>query len=242
MFGFLAKNISDFLTGSPEWSLIAVVLWLANAAILLELLVVVCGYTLTMRLIDTHIRSPNNVLLGWIACLICYAPFNALTLRPLFPYHDGHEWHHWFGEIAWLAAPWGLMLVASYGLWVWATVIFGLRWSNLTNRGIITNGPYRFTKHPGYIAKSLFWWLTAVPFLSADGWLAAASHSLMLIGVNVVYFLRAKTEERHLMQDPVYAAYAAWISKHSVIARLRGRMFLSKSLSLDLGAAGERDG
>lgn len=242
MFGSLAIIISRFLTSTLEWSLVAVVSWLANVAILITLLVAVCGYALTMRLLDSHIRSPNNVPLGWIVCLVCYAPFNTLILHPLFPYNDGLEWHHWFGDVVWLAAPWGLMVVAAYGLWTWATVIYGLRWSNLTNRGIITNGPYRFTKHPDYIAKSLFWWLTAVPFLSIEGWFTAASHSLMLIGVNVFYFLRAKTEERHLMQDPVYAAYAEWISKHGVIARLRQRVFSPKPFNLDLQASGERDG
>ncbi|AWM28202.1 isoprenylcysteine carboxylmethyltransferase family protein [Sinorhizobium fredii] len=242
MFGSLAICISRFLTGTLEWNLVAMVAWLANVAVLITLLVAVCGYALTMRLLDTHIRSPNNVPLGWVVCLVCYAPFNALILHPLFPYEDGLKWHHWFGDVVWLAAPWGLMVVAAYGLWMWATIIYGLRWSNLTHRGIITNGPYRFTKHPDYIAKSLFWWLTAVPFLSIEGWFAAASHSLMLIGVNVFYFLRAKTEERHLMQDPVYTAYAAWIAKHGVFARLRARILSVRPLSLDLQTTGERDG
>lgn len=220
MFGFLAGYIWRFVTSPVEISLIGLVVWLTAVAVMLELVVVVVGYTLTLRPLDTHIRSPNPYLSAWLACLVCYAPFNALTLHVAFPYNDGMNWHDWFGGNGWLAAPWGLLLVATYGLWVWATAIFGLRWSNLTNRGIITNGPYRFTKHPDYIAKSAFWWLASVPFLSADGWQAAVLHSLMLAGVNAVYVLRAKTEERHLMQDPAYRAYAGWIARHGVLARL----------------------
>jgi protein-S-isoprenylcysteine O-methyltransferase Ste14 len=116
------------------------------------------------------------------------------------------------------------MLVASYALWVWATAIYGLRWSNLTNRGIITGGPYRYTKHPDYLAKSAFWWLLSVPFLSVDGWQSALSHCAMLVAVNLVYYARAKTEERHLRRDPVYRAYAAWIEQHGFFARLSAGM------------------
>jgi hypothetical protein len=28
--------------------------------------------------------------------------------------------------------------------------------------------------------------------------------------------MRAKTEERHLMRDPVYVAYCAWIGQHGL--------------------------
>jgi hypothetical protein len=45
----------------------------------------------------------------------------------------------------------------------------------------------------------------------------------MLAGVNLVYFLRAKTEERHLRADPAYVAYAAWIEQHGLFAHI-GRL------------------
>lgn len=37
-------------------------------------------------------------------------------------------------------------------IYAWATIMFGGRFSNLTHRGIITNGPYPWTKHPAYRA------------------------------------------------------------------------------------------
>ena len=35
--------------------------------------------------------------------------------------------------------------------------MFSFRFSNLTHRGIITSGPYRFTKHPSYVSKNIAW-------------------------------------------------------------------------------------
>jgi protein-S-isoprenylcysteine O-methyltransferase Ste14 len=37
------------------------------------------------------------------------------------------------------------------------------------HRGIIINGPYRYTKHPAYFAENLAWWLVSVPWLADSG-------------------------------------------------------------------------
>jgi protein-S-isoprenylcysteine O-methyltransferase Ste14 len=110
-----------------------------------------------------------------------------------------------------------IALVFSYAL---STIAFGLRFSNLTNRGIITSGPYRFTKHPAYITKNLSFWMVSVPFIEPLGWRIALTHCVALAAVNLLYFLRAKTEERHLMSDPDYRAYAEWIAKNGLFARI----------------------
>ena len=104
---------------------------------------------------------------------------------------------------------------------MWATVIFGARFSNLTHRGIITNGPYRFTKHPAYLAKNLTWWMIAVPFLPVDNWSDTLPRCAMLLGVNLIYYMRAKTEEWHLARDADYVRYALWIEKHGLFRFLR---------------------
>jgi len=116
---------------------------------------------------------------------------------------------------------WGMAILTLTGIYVWATVSFGARFSNLTHRGIITNGPYRWSKHPAYIAKGLSWWLISVPFLAHGGALEALRHGLLLLALNGVYFLRAKTEERHLSRDPVYVDYACWIEAHGLFRWLR---------------------
>jgi hypothetical protein len=42
----------------------------------------------------------------------------------------------------------------------------------------------------------------------------AVKWSLGLAGVSTVYFLRAKTEERHLSKDPAYVEYALWMKEN----------------------------
>lgn len=112
-------------------------------------------------------------------------------------------------------------MLAVYG---WTAASFGIRFSNLTNRGIITSGPYRFTKHPAYVSKNISWWLISIPFLSADGSaFTALQLCLGLAGINLICLLRAKTEERHLSQDPAYRAYAAYIRDHGIFRWIRLR-------------------
>ncbi len=61
---------------------------------------------------------------------------------------------------------------------------------------------------------------------------------LLLVGVNIIYFLRAKTEERHLSRDPAYVEYSNWIESNGLYAILRRSGFqlwqknLGRSLAL----------
>jgi len=103
--------------------------------------------------------------------------------------------------------------MAIYSL---STITFGIRFSNLTHRGILTNGPYRFTKHPAYVSKNIGWWMVSVPFLSQMGAADALRHSALLLALNIIYGLRAYTEERHLSRDPVYREYALWMDQHGM--------------------------
>jgi protein-S-isoprenylcysteine O-methyltransferase Ste14 len=152
--------------------------------------------------------------------LACYEPFNRVISGKILRYDTGHYWFDWFGNIPALAIPWALVILLSFATWLWATSCYGIRWSNLTNRGIITNGPYRFTKHPDYVSKSIFFWLINVPFLSAGGPMVALQTSLLLVGINAIYFGRARTEERHLSEDPAYVAYALAMNERSVFRGL----------------------
>ena len=41
----------------------------------------------------------------------------------------------------------------------------------------------------------------------------------MLTLVSAIYYWRARTEEKHLMADPDYAEYAAWMERNAPIPR-----------------------
>jgi protein-S-isoprenylcysteine O-methyltransferase Ste14 len=189
---------------------------------LIDVLIAVLGYGLTLRALDTQVRSVEPTTVGWAICIVCYPPFWSGVLAPYLAYErDGLDWTGVFAGSPVLYGAWGLAIIALIIVYAWATVSFGLRFSNLTNRGIITNGPYRWVKHPAYVCKCLSFWMIAMPFIAGGGSLVAIQSCVLLAAGNLIYVLRARTEEHHLMQDPVYRDYAAFIAEYGLVARLR---------------------
>lgn len=184
------------------------------------------GYMLTLRPLDAHIRSANPFMAGWVAALICYPPFVLMGQGGPLDYHRGTaEWSRWLAGHPALLWSWGALLVGLTAVYAWATVAFGLRFSNLTHRGIITHGPYRWTRHPAYLAKNLFWWCSVLPFLSVNGsWVDVVRNCALLGLTSGVYYWRARTEEMHLARDPAYRAYSDWMARHAPVPRLLGAL------------------
>jgi protein-S-isoprenylcysteine O-methyltransferase Ste14 len=69
------------------------------------------------------------------------------------------------------------------------------------NRGLKTNGLYRVVRHPVYASYVVF---DAAFVLNSPSW----SNALVGIGCVAALWLRARCEERVLMRDPAYRAYA----------------------------------
>jgi protein-S-isoprenylcysteine O-methyltransferase Ste14 len=179
------------------------------------------GYMLTMKPLDAHIRTANPYLSGWVAALICYPPFILMNNGGPLDYHVAtSDWAYWFEGQTLLLWVWGVILVLLTAIYAWATVAFGLRFSNLTHRGILTHGPYRWTKHPAYLSKNAYWWLATLPFLVTSGSMTdMIRNTALLIMVSAVYYWRSKTEEKHLLSDPAYAEYAAWMDRNAPVTR-----------------------
>ncbi len=95
-----------------------------------------------------------------------------------------------------------IITIATTLLWfvyVWASVALGYKGSNLTNRGIVSSGPYRYFRHPAYVSKVSVWVLSAVYF--------GKMNIALVLTLLIIYGLRAWTEERHLSADPEYLDY-----------------------------------
>jgi len=179
------------------------------------------GYALTLRVFDAHIRSTEPTVSGWAAALICYDPFWTFFYGAYFTYNaDEFYWGHWLQGSPILYTAWGTTILLLLLLYMLSHTAFGIRFSNLTHRGIITNGLYRYSKHPAYVAKNALWWLVAVPFVVTHGVADAARDCLMLGVVNLIYYARARTEERHLSSDPIYVQYALAMNERSLFAPL----------------------
>ena len=188
------------------------------------------GYLLTLRPLDAHIRSGNPLLAGWLAALLCYPPFVLGIIGPndqVLSYEIGTAgWAHWFAGNEPLMWLWGGLLVFLTAVYAWATVVFGIRFSNLTYCGVLTHGPYRFTRHPAYLSKNLFWWASVLPFMVTTGSLAdAVRNTIFLLIVNAIYYWRARTEEAHLLsEDAKYREYHAWMDRNGLITALLVRI------------------
>ncbi len=214
---WMANNPIELAFAEPHTA----IRWLINLGFFLDVSFAFVGYTMTLRVIDSHIRSSNPLLLGWFVALMCYKPFWSLFENSYLAYGKAPNWLGWLGDYPTLVVIWGGMLVILIAIYAWATVIFGLRFSNLTHRGIITGGPFRFTKHPAYVAKNLYWWMATVPFIAAAGWETAVQSTLLILGLNAIYIMRAKTEEKHLSSDSTYVQYCEWIQKYGIFARIK---------------------
>jgi Isoprenylcysteine carboxyl methyltransferase (ICMT) family len=181
------------------------------------------GYLFTLRPLDAHIRSGNPFVSGWLAALLCYPPFVWGIIGnngQILSYEGATEgWGYWLAgqpELLWIWAAWLVFLTAIYA---WATVVFGIRFSNLTYRGVLTNGPYRYTRHPAYLSKNLFWWCSVMPFLVTNGSVTdMIRNCFFLLVVNAIYYWRARTEEAHLLaEDPKYREYYDWMEENGLV-------------------------
>ena len=163
---------------------------------LLDTLIFTIGYSTESTLLKNRVRSVDMTTSGWLLCLICYPPFNAVLSNYIaWPASETNQ----FGT-AWLNCLMHGVVLGLMAVYVAASVALGTRASNLTNRGIVGSGPYRWVRHPAYASKTLSWWLMMLPVISP-----AAILSLSVW--TAIYYGRAVTEERHLGQDADYQAY-----------------------------------
>ena len=224
MLAIVPPGFAEFIrtdTATLRHDPVALAQWLITLMFTIDVAFATVGYVLTLRPLDAQIRSATPYAAGWTAALMCYPPFILMDAGGPLDYHPGTaEWTYWFAGHPLVLAGWGAMLVVLTGIYAWATVAFGLRFSNLTNRGILTHGPYAQSRHPAYLAKNLFWWLSTIPVLTLGSATDAVRATLLLGVVSGVYYWRAKTEERHLRLDPAYRAYSAWIERHGMVPRL----------------------
>lgn len=130
--------------------------------------------------------------------MMCYPPFNQV-LNLVSPQHNST-----FAYYDNINATFALRLATIFLLfvYVYATFSLGAKCSNLTNRGVVSNGVYRIVRHPAYISKVLFWWVLLLPYIQED-----FQYSLSLIIWTGIYFARAITDERHLITDNKYSEY-----------------------------------
>ncbi|WP_258541417.1 methyltransferase family protein [Parvicella tangerina] len=195
-----------FALGSKQtvdWNLVE---WINNyifgvfmyVAMTLVLVVYAFGYCVESDLLNNRIKSVDNTFFGWIVTIICYAPIYPLVfyIIPMgaqdFAFFKNHE----------ITAVVRIILMLIVAFKTWSIIVLGTKSSNLTNRGIVEHGPYRWIRHPHYLSKMMVWWIGVLPSLVNNYWLIGG-----MIFWTTIYILRGLTEEQHLKKDPVYQLY-----------------------------------
>lgn len=101
-----------------------------------------------------------------------------------------------------------IVLVWSIALYEWARHTiwsrrFGVGWGEHVPEEICERGPYRFVRHPIYLAYMLAWAAVAI---ALPHWLS----TLMLIGNVALFTHAALTDEKTIAGSPLATAYAAY--------------------------------
>jgi hypothetical protein len=209
MLIFAIENINaliSLLNNHSSWSLDGKNILLLYYPLIISFIFIVdtvvfsFGYLFESSALKNVVRSVEPTALGWMAALVCYGPFfDTFTRISGGLPKDFAD----FGGVNFNLLA-GILTIILFGIYVWATIALGFKASNLTNRGIVSSGPYKYIRHPAYISKNLGWWLASIPLIQTLG----IGIVINLLIWNFVYFIRALTEERHLSQDPDYIEYA----------------------------------
>lgn len=224
MLAILPAGFGDFV----RWDLRGILddpvrlsMWLITFMFVIDVAFATGGYMLTLRPLDSHIRTANPLPEAWLAALACYPPFALMATGQPLDYHIANaDWNYWLAGHPVILTVFGAVLVGLTAIYAWATMAFGYRFSNLTHRGIITNGPYAFSRHPAYLSKNLFWWISGMPFLVTNGsWVDAVRNTVLMGVVSGIYYWRARTEEKHLGMDPAYRDYSQWMARNGAVPR-----------------------
>lgn len=222
-FGLLSQYIDNIFEQGlslEQWTKCLYFI-LFNAIFFVDTLWYVFGYIFEADFLGNKVKSVDVSLFGWAVALFCYPPFNQITGQFL-PW--GSSDYADFGNF-WVTTIILILVLVCMFFYLWATLSLGTRCSNLTNRGIVSGGAFSIVRHPSYSAKNISWFLLALPLIGFHGELKSLSFPfidfsiqiplidanwivlLSLIGCMIIYFLRAVTEERHLMQDSQYREY-----------------------------------
>ncbi len=189
----------------------------------MDVTLAVVGYLCSLRILNTTVVSTDPTWRGWVATIICYSPFSTVLYGSYLSYEDGLKWGDFFSGYDTAYYIYGSILITMHLMYLTASLNFGIRYSNLSHRGILTDGLFRLTKHPAYLFKNIVWWMIGLPFITNMGIKTAIANCLLLFGVNAVYWWRARTEEMHLSRDPAYVKYALAMNDRSILAFL-GRL------------------
>lgn len=214
-------DVTEFLL-SFNWDLkpLTIISGLFFFGLTFDLIIASVGYVCASKVLGNEVKSTDTSVGGWFICLICYPPL-LIFYQWFAKQTDDLLWHDWLSVDQPLYWFWAFIIITTWMIYWWSTAQFGWHFSNLTWRKLVDYGPYRYTKHPAYIAKNIYWWMHTVPFIGVATQQDLFRNLAGMVFVSTVYYLRAKTEERHLLKFAEYQEYATYIAQHGLFSRVK---------------------
>lgn len=172
------------------------------------------SYLTELDLFKNKIKTVDTTPLGIITCISCYYPFLILTdkLIPRFPEQAIPVDNFTLRIILNV-----LVVLAHLGMML-AVLRLGTKAGNLTNRGIVTSFPYNIVRHPEYSMNMIYIILITIPVMLL-GEISMFGKIIIACGIGLwiyLYYLRAVTEERNLLQDSEYQEYVKKVTKRFI--------------------------
>ncbi|WP_180160109.1 isoprenylcysteine carboxylmethyltransferase family protein [Acinetobacter sp. YH12054] len=183
-----------------------------------DVVIALFGYTFVSNWFSNNVKSVDDSLAGWAICLFCYPPF-LYFYQILLAQVDNFTWGEW-AKNQWFYYPWLILIITTWLLYWFSHAHLGFKFSNLTWRGLVDQGLYKYFRHPAYLFKNIYWWAYTVPFFGVMGF-DLINNFLAMSAISLIYYLRAKTEEKHLLRFPEYQQYYLWVEKHGFFAKVK---------------------
>ena len=193
MINFFYSNFNHLIYLKDHFNLYAFTLTLIFT---LDTLIFAFGYTFEFRFLKNIVKSVEPTIFGWAVALASYPPFNGFIGS--YVSWGANDYVIFGGPI--LDIVMKSVVIMLLLIYLSASFALGTKASNLTNRGIVGKFPYSIVRHPAYISKNLVWWITLLPMMNL-------TFALGMLLWSTIYFFRAMTEEKHLLQDPDYKEY-----------------------------------
>lgn len=212
---YFDKNLSDFVLANKVKFIISyrnvIYSILYQFLFFIDCLIFFIGYFTENVIFNNKIKTVDTSFLGVFVCLICYPPFNNFSHALISWKHTDTSFSFVSNEMSYINWFFYVIALLLIILYVSASVSLFTKASNLTNRGIVTRFPYNIVRHPAYISKISLWWLASFcaikDLLTNQMFLQTILYIIVALLWTFIYFLRAITEERHLLQDPDYQEY-----------------------------------
>ena len=221
MYSIFLANLTILLKIQWLFKPDTIALLLFNFGISIDVLIATFGYLFSSAIINNKVKDTDSNFFGWLFALLCYPPL-VWIMRLVNEQQDSLIWSQVIPQDTVLYWAFFIIINITWSRYWLATFEFGMTFSNLSYRRLIYRGIYRYTKHPAYISKNLYWWLYTLPFigvtfLSVEWW----KNILGLTFVSLIYYGRAKSEERHLMKFPEYRQYCKDIDEKGIFRWLK---------------------